>query len=207
MRCSPSSIRCSKRSCMAFSFSRRSRLRQSTKVSSPSGEGQSFTSNPSRIVCQSAASSSRSNCLEHALGRAHDVPPSALLEEGDVVGRDHAPIADPDAIRPAVAPLHRLDDLLQRRHIRAISREDLVAQRHPALGDHQADADLFAVRPMVAGIAALRPADWRRPGPRSTCWSRRTAAGRTPGRTARPADSSRNASKASLCGSSASRAR
>ena len=49
----PSSIRCSNRPCMAFSFSRRSRLRQSTKVSSPSGEGQNLTSRPSRIACQS----------------------------------------------------------------------------------------------------------------------------------------------------------
>ena len=51
--------------------------------------------------------------LEHALGRAHDVTPSALFQEGDVVGRDHAAVADPNPIGPAVAALHRLHDLLQ----------------------------------------------------------------------------------------------
>ncbi len=55
----------------------------------------------------------------------------------------------------AVTPLHRLHDFLQRRDIRAVSRENLVAQRHSALGNHQPDADLFAVGPMVARVAAL----------------------------------------------------
>mgnify|MGYP001111618885 CR=1 FL=1 len=61
---SASSIRRSNRSCIAFSFSRRSRLRHKMYVSlPPSGEGQIFTSRPSRIVRQSSANSSRSNFL------------------------------------------------------------------------------------------------------------------------------------------------
>ena len=38
---------------------------------------------------------------------------------------------------------------------RAISGEHLVAQRHPALGNHQTDADLFAVRAVVARVTPL----------------------------------------------------
>lgn len=46
----------------AFVFSFRSQLRHRMKVlSSPSSDGQSVTSIPSRIACQSCASNSRSN--------------------------------------------------------------------------------------------------------------------------------------------------
>src|SRR5206468_268392 len=50
------SIRCAKRSCIAFSFSRRSTERHSTKVSAPSGPVHSFASTPSRTLFQSVAS-------------------------------------------------------------------------------------------------------------------------------------------------------
>ena len=97
-------------------------------------------------------------CLESfelALGRAHDVLPLPGLEELEVILRDHAAIQGPDALRLAVPRFHRLDDLLQRRRIVPISREHFVAQRQAAARHHQADADLFAVGPMVARVATL----------------------------------------------------
>ena len=78
-------------------------------------------------------------------GVPDDVPPSALFQKGDVVGRDHATISHPDAIRTAVTSLHRLHDFLKRRDIHAVSSEYLVAQRHSTLGNHQSNADLFAI--------------------------------------------------------------
>jgi len=44
---------------------------------------------------------------------------------------------------------------LERGYIAAIAGKHFVAQRNPALGDHQPDAHLFTVRPVIAGIAAL----------------------------------------------------
>ena len=93
--------------------------------------------------------------LELALGRADDVLPPARLQEVEVLFRDHAAIQCPDALRPAVAGFHRLDDLLQGRRVVPISGEDFVAQRQAAARHHQADADLLAVGPMVARVAAL----------------------------------------------------
>ena len=55
----------------------------------------------------------------------------------------------------AVAGLHGPDDLLDRGHIGAIAGEQLVAQRHPLAGDDQGHADLLAVRPVIAAVAAL----------------------------------------------------
>ena len=51
--------------------------------------------------------------------------------------------------------LHRLDDLLDRRHIRAVAGEQLVAHRHPLPAHDQGDADLLAVGPMIAAVAPL----------------------------------------------------
>ena len=65
----PSSIRDSNRAKIAFSFSKRSQLRQRINVSpSPSGDGQSLTSTPWRTCSHDLSSNSRSNFLSMLLG-------------------------------------------------------------------------------------------------------------------------------------------
>ncbi len=91
-----------------------------------------------------------------ALRRADQVAPPGLLQPRDVLGAHHAAVHDPDALGQAVARLHRLDDLFDRRDVGAVPGEDLVAQRHPLAGHHQRDADLLAVGPVVAAVAARR---------------------------------------------------
>ena len=124
------------------------------------------------------------------LGRAHDVLPPALLEEGNVLRRDHATVPNPDPIGPAITAFHRLDNLLER-------GESADSRRRPRIP--RASRTWI---PPGRCRPACSPADgrvnsrggrvdWPRPGPRNTCWSRRTTTGRTPVRTARPADSSR----------------
>ena len=54
-----------------------------------------------------------------------------------------------------MALLHQRHDLLHCRHIVAVAFEDLVAQRQPLTGHHQRDADLLAVRPVIAAVATL----------------------------------------------------
>ena len=67
----------------------------------------------------------------------------------------HAAIERPDALGLAITGLHRGDNLLQRRRIVAIAGEHFVTERQPAPRHHQTDADLLAVGPMVARVAAL----------------------------------------------------
>jgi hypothetical protein len=55
----------------------------------------------------------------------------------EVVLAGHPAIHDPDPPGHAVARLHRLDDLLHGRHIRAIAGEDLVPHGHALSRDHQ----------------------------------------------------------------------
>ena len=85
-----------------------------------------------------------------ALGRAGYVERPALAPIGEFLLADHAEIHGPDPLGLAVLALHPLADVLYGRHVRAVAREDLVGQRQALGRDHQADADLLAVRPMVA---------------------------------------------------------
>ncbi len=48
-----------------------------------------------------------------------------------------------------------VDDLLHRGDVRAIAGEELVAQRHPLTRDDEGEADLHAVRPVIAAVAPL----------------------------------------------------
>src|SRR5208283_3693587 len=66
----------------------------------------------------------------------------------------HAAVHHPYAARLTIAALHRSDDLLHSRHVGAIAGEHLVAERDAVPRHHQADADLLAVSPMVAAVAA-----------------------------------------------------
>ena len=54
----------------------------------------------------------------------------------------------------AVAALHRGDDLLHGGHVGAIAGKHLIAERDAVARHHQADANLLAVGPMVAAVAA-----------------------------------------------------
>ncbi len=82
--------------------------------------------------------------------------PAARAQPLEVVLAGHAAVHDPDALGHAIARLHRLDDLLHGRHIRAITGEDLIPYRHPLARDHQRQADLLAVGPVIAAVAPLR---------------------------------------------------
>ena len=69
---------------------------------------------------------------------------------------DHAAVQRPDPVGLPVARLHHPDDLLQRRHVRAVAGKDLVAQGHATAAHHQRDIHLLAVRPVVSRVTALR---------------------------------------------------
>src|SRR5204863_253242 len=86
----------------------------------------------------------------------NEIPAARRLKPGEILAAGHAAIHHPDPLRLPVALLHRLDDLLDRRHVGAVPREDLVAEREAAAGDHQGDVDLLAVGAMIATVAALR---------------------------------------------------
>ena len=76
------------------------------------------------------------------------------LQPGDVVGTGHAAVHDPDPLRLAVARFHRSDDLLDGGDVDPVAGKHLVAERHAVTTHHQSDADLLAVRPVVAAVAA-----------------------------------------------------
>src|SRR5260370_34204016 len=102
-------MRCSKRSCIARSFRRRSALRQRLTTSCPSGPGQSFTSNPAWTSLHVSSSNCCSNLRSMLLG----VPrtPPTLLQKLNVLRRDHAAIHHPNAVGLTVLVLHGCDHL------------------------------------------------------------------------------------------------
>ena len=59
---------------------------------------------------------------------------AAFTKEFDVVYTDHSAIHHPNAIAHFVAVFHRLNDVLDCRHIRYDSRKHVITQRHPAAG-------------------------------------------------------------------------
>ena len=125
--------------------------------------------------------------LQLALARADQIAPLAGPQPGDGLGARHAAVHHPDAARLAVAALHRGDDLLDSRHVGAIAGEHLVAERYAVTRHDEANADLLAVAPMIAAVAAAGE-PWPRLGPRNRCSSRHRATARSRARTTRPAD-------------------
>ena len=94
--------------------------------------------------------------LQLRLRRADDVAPAGLAQPRQIIGAGHAAIGDPDASQRAMPGLHGGYDRLQGSRVVGVAGEYLIAQGKPIEGDNQSDAHLLAVRPMIAGIAALR---------------------------------------------------
>ncbi len=67
----------------------------------------------------------------------HQVGPASLPQPLEIVLARHPAVHDPDPLGEAVARLHRVDDLLDGRHVRAIPRDELIAQRLPPACDDQ----------------------------------------------------------------------
>src|SRR5205814_7864550 len=88
--------------------------------------------------------------LQLTLRRSDDVPRAALAEPLQVLFAHHPAVDRPDAILPAILRLHPFDDLAQCSAVVTIAGEDLVAQRKPVARHDQADADLQAIRPVIA---------------------------------------------------------
>ena len=94
--------------------------------------------------------------LQLRLGCADDVAPAGLAQPCQVAGAGHAAIGDPHPAQHAVPRLHGGDDGLQGARIVRVAGKHLIAQREAIEGHHKGDADLLAVRPVIARIAALR---------------------------------------------------
>ena len=92
---------------------------------------------------------------QQRLGRAHDVLPAALADEGQVGLRHIAPVHHPDAFGLAVLGLHLLDDPLHGGRVGRVAVEDFVAQGITIRGHDQGDHHLHAVAAAVARIAPL----------------------------------------------------
>jgi len=92
--------------------------------------------------------------LELALARPNQILALATLQPGDILGAHHPAVHHPDAMRFAVAALHRGDDLLHGRDVGAVAGEHLVAERDALARHHQTDANLLAISPMVTAVAA-----------------------------------------------------
>src|SRR6185312_2951047 len=67
----------------------------------------------------------------------------------------HAAVHGPNALGHSVVLLHQLDDLLDGGDVGPIAIEDFISQRQPLGCDDQPDTDLFAIRALVAAVAAL----------------------------------------------------
>ena len=118
---------------------------------------QYFTSSPSRTDVQPCGSVSGSFHLRSSLrGRADQIAAFAFAEPVEDLFTHHAPVHHPDPLRLAVACLHRLHDLLDRGHVVAVAGEHLVADREAFPAHDQPDADLLAIRAMIAAVASLR---------------------------------------------------
>lgn len=63
--------------------------------------------------------------FQHRHWCSNDVTPAALAKEFDVVFAHHPAIHHLNAFAPAIAVYHRLNDMLNSRHIRRISGENV----------------------------------------------------------------------------------
>jgi hypothetical protein len=98
----------------------------------------------------------RGELLQFRLRCPDDVAPPGLTQPRQIVGAGHAAIGDPDATQHSMPGLHGGHDRLQGPRIVGVAREHLVAQGKTVERHHKSNADLLAVRAMIAGIAALR---------------------------------------------------
>src|SRR6266852_1152972 len=60
------------------------------------------------------------------------------------------------ALSEAVALFHLLDDRFDRGDVVTVAGEHFIIHRQPFARHHQRDADLFAIGPVIATVAALR---------------------------------------------------
>ena len=91
--------------------------------------------------------------FELALGRANQITGVPGAQKIQVLFADHAPVQDPDAFGLPVFLLHHLNHVLDSGHVGGVAGKHLVADGQSFGGDHQAEVDLFAVRPLVTRIA------------------------------------------------------
>ena len=75
------------------------------------------------------------------------------MQPGDVLLARHPAVHDPNPLRHPEAGLHCLDDLLDRCYIHPVTGKDFVTQGNPLPCDHQSNADLLAVRTVIAAIS------------------------------------------------------
>jgi hypothetical protein len=94
--------------------------------------------------------------LDLRAGRTQYVAAPSALKPFDVLAAGHAAIHHPDPLGQTETGLHRPHDLFHGGDVHSVAVEDLVAERDPLPGDHQSDADLLAVGPVVPAVAALR---------------------------------------------------
>ena len=76
----------------------------------------------------------------------------ALAQKFDVLLADQAPVHHPDAFGFAVFFFHDPHDVLHRGHVGAVAGKDFIGQRQPFRADHQPQADLLAIRAVVAAV-------------------------------------------------------
>jgi hypothetical protein len=94
--------------------------------------------------------------LKPALGCADDIERPLFAQIIEVLFAGHAAVHRPDALGGPVLCLHKVHDLLDGGDIGAVAIKDFISQGKPIGRDHQSDADLFAVRALIAAVAALR---------------------------------------------------
>jgi hypothetical protein len=150
-------MRRAKRSSIARSFSGRSREGTSKNVSAPSGPNALLGLDAvAHGVAVGGLGDLATPLSQFTLRRADQVAPARLPEPRKTVRAGHAVIYNSDALRDPETILPRRDDLLDRRHVRAIAREEFVAARHAVPGDDERAAHLLTVRAMIATLPALR---------------------------------------------------
>ena len=93
---------------------------------------------------------------ELRLRRADEITGTTFAQPLQIILSRDAAIKDPHAPRLAVLGFHGPDDVLERGRVDLVAIEDFIRQRKTLGGDHQCDDELFAIRPVISGVAALR---------------------------------------------------
>jgi len=122
----------------------------------PSGARQSFTSTPLSIPGPILfVQKLPLKALEHGLGGPHQIQRIPFAQLLQVLFADHAPVHHPDPPLVAVLQPEFLDDFLHGRDIPPVAVEDLIGHRQSLGGHDQTDAQLHAVRTLIARMPAL----------------------------------------------------
>ena len=95
-------------------------------------------------------------CFELTLGRTDQVAGAARAQPLQIGFADQTPIQHPQASRLSILLLHQTHDLLKRGDIVAVAGEHFIGDRQPFGRNHQSNAHLFAIRPVIATVAAGR---------------------------------------------------